>query len=123
MNIGEKEEREWEICRQIEEIRQRQEESDELEKELEYMEEESYWQDKRIKEVNDDLLSAFPKDSKLQNLLMEKEELLHRKISFEKIFFEECRDMLSEHRKKTEDMKEVYEAQLMDAQETKGEEE
>lgn len=123
MNIGEKEEREWEICRQMEEIRQRQEESDELEKELEYMEEESYWQDKRIKEVNDDLLSAFPKDSKLQNLLMEKEELLHRKISFEKIFFEECRDMLSEHRKKTEDMKEVYEAQLMDAQETKGEEE
>lgn len=123
MNIGEKEEREWEICRQMEEIRQRQEESDELEKELEYMEEESYWQDKRIKEVNDDLLSVFPKDSKLQNLLMEKEELLHRKISFEKIFFEECRDMLSEHRKKTEDMKEVYEAQLMDAQETKGEEE
>ncbi len=123
MNIGEKEEREWEICRQMEEIRQRQEESDELEKELEYMEEESYWQDKRIKEVNDDLLSAFPKDSKLQNLLMEKEELLHRKISFEKIFFEECRDMLSEHRKRTEDMKEVYEAQLMDAQETKGEEE
>lgn len=123
MNSLEAEERKWEICRQIEEIRQRQEESDELEKELEYMEEESYWQDKRIKEVNDDLLSAFPKDSKLQNLLMEKEELLHRKISFEKIFFEECRDMLSEHRKKTEDMKEVYEAQLMDAQETKGEEE
>lgn len=123
MNSREAEEREWEICRQIEEIRQRQEESDELEKELEYMEEESYWQDKRIKEVNDDLLSVFPKDSKLQNLLMEKEELLHRKISFEKIFFEECRDMLSEHRKKTEDMKEVYEAQLMDAQETKGEEE
>ncbi len=123
MNSREAEEREWEICRQMEEIRQRQEESDELEKELEYMEEESYWQDKRIKEVNDDLLSAFPKDSKLQNLLMEKEELLHRKISFEKIFFEECRDMLSEHRKKTEDMKEVYEAQLMDAQETKGEEE
>ncbi len=123
MNSREAEEREWEICRQMEEIRQRQEESDELEKELEYMEEESYWQDKRIKEVNDDLLSAFPKDSKLQNLLMEKEELLHRKISFEKIFFEECRDMLSEHRKKTEDMKEVHEAQLMDAQETKGEEE
>lgn len=123
MNSREAEERKWEICRQIEEIRQRQEESDELEKELEYMEEESYWQDKRIKEVNDDLLSVFPKDSKLQNLLMEKEELLHRKISFEKIFFEECRDMLSEHRKKTEDMKEVYEAQLMDAQETKGEEE
>ncbi|MCI7041622.1 MAG: hypothetical protein MR992_05765 [Lachnospiraceae bacterium] len=123
MNSREAEERKWEICRQMEAIRQRQEESDELEKELEYMEEESYWQDKRIKEVNDDLLSAFPKDSKLQNLLMEKEELLHRKISFEKIFFEECRDMLSEHRKKTEDMKEVYEAQLMDAQETKGEEE
>ena len=123
MNSREAEERKWEICRQMEEIRQRQEESDELEKELEYMEEESYWQDKRIKEVNDDLLSAFPKDSKLQNLLMKKEELLHRKISFEKIFFEECRDMLSEHRKKTEDMKEVYEAQLMDAQETKGEEE
>lgn len=123
MNSREAEERKWEICRQMEEIRQRQEESDELEKELEYMEEESYWQDKRIKEVNDDLLSAFSKDSKLQNLLMEKEELLHRKISFEKIFFEECRDMLSEHRKKTEDMKEVYEAQLMDAQETKGEEE
>ena len=123
MNSREAKEREWEICRQMEEIRQRQEESDELEKELEYMEEESYWQDKRIKEVNDDLLSAFPKDSKLQNLLMEKEELLHRKISFEKIFFEECRDMLSEHRKRTEDMKEVYEAQLMDAQETKGEEE
>ena len=123
MNSLEAEERKWEICRQMEEIRQRQEESDELEKELEYMEEESYWQDKRIKEVNDDLLSAFPKDSKLQNLLMEKEELLHRKISFEKIFFEECRDMLSEHRKRTEDMKEVYEAQLMDAQETKGEEE
>ena len=123
MNSREAEERKWEICRQMEAIRQRQEESDELEKELEYMEEESYWQDKRIKEVNDDLLSAFPKDSKLQNLLMEKEELLHRKISFEKIFFEECRDMLSEHRKKTEDMKEVYEAHLMDAQETKGEEE
>ena len=123
MNSREAEEREWEICRQMEEIRQRQEESDELEKELEYMEEESYWQDKRIKEVNDDLLSAFPKDSKLQNLLMEKEELLHRKISFEKIFFEECRDMLSEHRKKLENMKEVCEAQLMDAQETKGEEE
>lgn len=100
MNSREAEERKWEICRQMEAIRQRQEESDELEKELEYMEEESYWQDKRIKEVNDDLLSAFPKDSKLQNLLMEKEELLHRKISFEKIFFEECRDMLSEHRKK-----------------------
>lgn len=123
MNTKEAKEREWEIHKQLEEIRQQQEECDDLQRELEYLEEDSHWQNKQIKDVNDDLLDNYPKDSRLQNLLIEKEELLGQKIAFEKNFFEECRDFIREHQRKTESMKETCEAELLSIHEKEENEE
>lgn len=120
MNTQEVKEREWEIHKQLEEIRQRQQECDELQKELERLEEEKLWQNKQVKDLNDDLMESYPKDARLQNLLFEKEEMLQQRMSFEKSFFEDCRDMLKEQRKKNETMREACEAELLIIHKEKG---
>ena len=116
-----KAEKEWEIYNQLEEIRHQQEECDDLQKELAYLEEESHWQNKQVKEVNDDLFDQYPKDVRLQNILLEKEEMLRQKMKMEKLFFEECRDALQKQRRETENRKEEYEKRLMEIRTKEGE--
>lgn len=121
MRTKEMEEREWEISKQLDEIRIQQEECDSLQRELARLEEDSYWQNKRVKEVNDDMFDSYPNDAKLQNLLAEKEELLQKKLSFEKGFFEDCRELISRQRKETENLKEEYEVELLSLHKKEGE--
>ncbi len=112
MNNRETEDRKKEISRQMEEIRRQQEECDELQKEISRLEEESYWQNKKVKEVNDDLIDNYSANRGLQAILVEKEELLQKKSAFEKVFFEEGRDLIKEQKKKIESMQEACEEEL-----------
>ena len=122
MSTSDYEEREWEISKQLDEIRLQQEECEKLQKELAGMEEESYWQNKRAKEVNDDLFDSYPNDAILQMLLAEKEELLQKKQTFEKTFFEDCRELISRKVNETEHLREEYEAELLLVQKWEGDE-
>lgn len=122
MNTWEKEQREWEIKKELEEIESGQRDCDDLERELASLEEEMYWENKQIKEMNDDLFVSYPKNRELQNLLLEKEELLQQKLSFEKLFFEECRDSINEYRKNAEARKEDCEEELLSLNKEEGEE-
>lgn len=123
MNTWEKQEKEWELKKHLEKLGDRQKECDDVEKELSAMEEDMYWQSKQIKEVIDDLFATYPQDNELQNLLAEKEEMLRQKMSLEKLFMEECRDNIQNQRKRTETMKEAYEAELHLLHQEKGEQE
>lgn len=113
MNIWEKQEKEWQVKQHLEKISDRQRECDDLEKELNVMEEDMYWQNRQIKEVNDDLFSTYPQDAELQSLLVEKEEMLQQKMSMEKLFMEDCRDSIKDQRAKSEAMKEICETELL----------
>lgn len=115
-------EREWEIHKKLEEIKKQQEDCAKLQKELANMEEETRWQNQRTKAVNDDLLESYPKDVRLQNMLLEKEEILRKKVNFEKIFFEECRDALQDAKNKAEARKDACEEELISLETMKGEE-
>lgn len=116
-------EREWEIHKKLEEISHQQEECDGLQKELADMEEEAHWQNQRIKAVNDDLLESCPKDDRLYQMLLEKEELLRQKVNFEKNFFEDCRDAVQNARNRAEAGKEACEEELESLKAMEGEEE
>ena len=112
MNIAELEDREWEISRQLIVLAKRVEECEELKKDLAGLEEDSYWRNRQIKEINDGLFENYPNDVNLQNILAEKEEIFEKKVGFERIFWEDCHDFIRKQIEKTEDLKEEYEREL-----------
>ena len=113
MNTIELEEREREISRQLKALAERVEECEVLEKELAGLEEESYWRNRQIKEINNDLFENYPNDSNLKNILEEKEEILEKKVGFERIFWEDCHSFFREQIRKADDLKEEYERELL----------
>ncbi len=122
MSLQELEERKWEIHKQIESLHLQREDCDSLQKNIDYLEEESGWQNKIIKETNDDLYDSYPNDRHLRNLLVEKEESLMQKISDENRFFEECRELIREQRKIIDAKREDFEEELLSIQKREEEE-
>ena len=122
MSLQELEERKWEIHKQIESLHLQREDCDSLQKNIDYLEEESGWQNKIIKETNDNLYDSYPNDRHLRNLLVEKEELLMQKISDENRFFEECRELIREQRKIIDAKREDFEEELLSIQKREEEE-
>ena len=101
-----------EIYKQLEELRQREMQNNELLQTMEQMEEETYWQMRRSKEINDDLFEAYAKDKRLLELLTEKEDRLHKKQVSDRLFFEDMRDELRKQQIQIEDSKTACQIQL-----------
>ena len=113
MEILDLKEREWDINRNLQEIEEHLDEFRKIQKDLDGLEEESYWQNTRIKEINDTLLDNYPKDTRLQSLLVEKEEILQQKVSYERCFWEDARDILSNEIRKKEQQEEDCKEELL----------
>ena len=112
MNLQELEVKKWEIYKQMESLYLQREECDTLQKKIDYLEEESGWQNKIIKDTNDDLYDSYPNDGRLRRLIIEKEESLIKKISDENSSFEEWRELIEEQRKEIETKREDFEEEL-----------
>lgn len=121
MEILDLKEREWDINRNLQEIEEHLDEFRKIQKDLDGLEEESYWQNTRIKEINDTLLDNYPKDTRLQSLLVEKEEILQQKVSYERCFWEDARDILSNEIRKKEQQEEDYKEELLFLEQNKEE--
>lgn len=106
-------EREWEINQNLQEIEEHLDVFRKIQKDLDGLEEESYWHNARIKEINDTLLDNYPKDTRLQSLLVEKEEIFQQKVSYERRFWEDSRDILSNEIRKKEQQEEDCKEELL----------
>ncbi len=109
MTNKEADEKIQEINNQLAEIKKQQDECIEMQRVISLMEDESYWHNKKIKDVNDDMINNYSANKRLQAIFIEKEELLQQKVGLEKMFFEESRDLIEEQKRKLEHKKEIYE--------------
>lgn len=107
-----KQECESELYKTLEKLEQSQFQYDRDERQIERLEEDALWQNRNSRELINDLFDGYPEDRKLQRILMEKEELLQRKISLEKDIFQELRENISEKRKQADEHMEDYREQL-----------
>ncbi len=101
-----------EIYEKLEELRQREQQNSELMKKFEQIEDETYRQARKAKEINDALFDAYAKDKRLIRLLTEKEEELHQKQILDRLFFADMRDELRKQQMQIEDSKITCQIQL-----------
>ena len=102
----------WELNQKIGELKRKQSEWMKLKREVFQFEEESEWQNKRIREVNINMIEHYPNDVKLKELLIEKEQIISQKITAENKFRQECEDIVTQQQKATELLEEEYEMAL-----------
>ena len=122
MGTRDVDERKWELNKLLKDINEQNEECERLQREIANFEEESRWQNKQIKEVNDNLIQNYSGDGKFQNLLSEKEGLLIQKIATEERFFEESREIIAAHRKQLEVSEEECKLEIQSIEQMEGEE-
>ena len=108
-----------EIYEKLEELRQRELQNSELMQKFEQIEDETYRQARKAKEINDALFDAYAKDKRLISLLTEKEEELHQKQEelhqkqiLDRLFFADMRDELRKQQMQIEDSKTACQIQL-----------
>ena len=108
-----------EIYEKLEELRQRELQNSELMQKFEQIEDETYRQARKAKEINDALFDAYAKDKRLISLLTEKEEELHQKQEelhqkqiLDRLFFADMRDELRKQQMQIEDSKITCQIQL-----------
>lgn len=58
------------------------------------------------KELNDSLLEISSTDLQLREILLERENFMEKRLAMEKMFFSECRDMLSRRAKDVDESRE-----------------
>lgn len=58
------------------------------------------------KELNDSLLEISSTDLQLREILLERENFMEKCLAMEKMFFSECRDMLSRRAKDVDELRE-----------------
>lgn len=107
-----KTDRELELHKALHELEETQYQYDRMERQLDSMEEDALWQNRASKELNDDLFDSYPQDKKLQQILLEKEELMRQKCILERDLFQECRDNIREMRKQAADKKDDFREEL-----------
>ncbi|MDO4304897.1 MAG: hypothetical protein Q4D94_13400 [Bacillota bacterium] len=103
--------------KRLEQIEMEKEECSSIRKQLAQMEEEFSDQNKRIKAVNDELFERYPGNSKLQNILLQKEEGLRQKRILENHMLEDCRDEISHRMQELEKEKDMIEEDLRKGEE------
>ena len=108
-----------EIYEKLEELRQRELQNSELMQKFEQIEDETYRQARKAKEINDALFDAYAKDKRLISLLTEKEEELHQKQEelhqkqiLDRLFFADMRDELRKQQMQIEDSKTACQIQI-----------
>ena len=92
------------------------------ERQLDQLEDDALWRNRRSKELNDELFERYPQDKKLQQILARGEELLQRQILVENNCFQECRENLREMKKKAEQQMDDYREELRKLREDKSDE-
>ena len=107
----------WYLSQKIEEVDRRQQECKVELYKLNDLEEEFQWQNKQRKELNDYLLEMNneSKDARLQELLLEQEDMLYQESIQEEVMFSECRDELNNAFTEMEIQKDEYYAQIRQA--------
>lgn len=105
-------EREAELYKMLEDLEEAQYQCNRDERQIEQMEEDVLWQNRNSTELINELFESYPQDKKLQRVLMEKEELLQRKISLEKVMFQELRENIHGARKDAEQQMDDYREEL-----------
>lgn len=106
------EEKEYILKKRLDQIEAEKEECRSLQKQFIQMEEEFSDQNKYIKAVNDDLFERYSGNSRLQNILLQKEEGLRQKRLYEDQMLEDCRDDVGQRIRDLEKEKESLEADL-----------
>ena len=112
MDIEKTEDRKWKLSKQLNDLMKQQNELDRLKRKIIHFDEENEWQNKRTKELNESLMEHYPSDIRLINTLVEKEQLLYRKISAENAFMQECEEIIKQQRNRIESMEEEYKREL-----------
>ena len=106
-------EQELELHKELEDLEERSQECEKMKRQLEQMEDDALWRNRISKELNDDLFDSFPQDKKLQQLLLEREEMMEQRMRSEKNFFQEFREdidgMKKEMNQKIDDCREELE--------------
>ena len=85
----------WELQKKIEEMDEIQQGCKRLIRELDDLEEAIYWQNRHSKTLNAELINTYQSDSKLQRLLIEKEDVMKQRAVLDREFFDEARVVLS----------------------------
>lgn len=89
------------LHKELEDLEERSQQCEKMQQQLDQMEDDVLWSNQRSKELNDDLYDSYPKDKKLQQLLLEREELLEQRMLSERTFFQELREDVDGMKKKT----------------------
>lgn len=107
----------WYLSQKIEEVDRRQQECKAVRYKMDDLEEEFQWQNKQRKDLNDYLLemNSKSKDGRLQELLLEQEDMLYQESIQEEIMFSECRDELDAAFTEMEKQKDEYYEQIRQA--------
>lgn len=93
-------EQEFMLHTELEELEERSQQCEEAKRQLDQMEEDALYSSQFSKELNDDLIDRYPQDKKLQQLLLEREELIKQRMLGERTFFQELREDVDMMRKK-----------------------
>lgn len=112
MDIEITEDRKWEISKQLNDLKKQQNELDRLKREIIQFDEENEWQNRHTKGMNESLMEHYPNDIRLINTLVEKEQLLYRKITAENAFMQECEEVIKQQHNRIESMEEEYKREL-----------
>ena len=89
------------LHKELEDLEERSQQCEKMKQQLDQMEDDVLWSNQRSKGLNDDLYDSFPKDKKLQQLLLEREELIEQRMLSERTFFQELREDVDGMEKKT----------------------
>lgn len=105
-------ERELQLHKELENLEETNDQYTRTERQLDRLEDDILWQNRRNKELNDNLFECYPQDKKLQQILARSEELLGKQVSTENILFREYRENLREMKKQTEQRMDDYREEI-----------
>lgn len=107
-----KTERTAEIYKELQELEEKQLQYERVEYLTDSLEEELLYQNRVSKDLNNELLEIYPDDMRLQKILLDKEEWLKQSYILQRDLFQECRENVSEARKKLEDKRDIFREEL-----------
>lgn len=94
-------EHELELHKELEDLEERIMQCEKMERKLEQMEDDMIWRSKLSKELYDDLFACYPQDQKMQQPLLDREEMMEQRIVRERSFFREFQESIYEMKKRT----------------------
>lgn len=93
-------EQELMLYKELDDLEERSQQCEKMKRQLDQMEDDVLWSNRCSKELNDDLFDSYSEDKELQQLLLEREELIEQRMNSERIFFQELREDVEAMQKK-----------------------